>query len=120
MRSVESQEELIDVSRLNDDFCDCPDSGVDETASNACDKGRFYCKSKFAIIKYISSFKVNDGYCDCCDCSDEFEREGVDRCLEEFKRYVEAEVNNLRYVRRVASVGRGRQGEAHHGEVQQE
>jgi len=88
-------DKIISISQLNDDFCDCPETGIDETSTNACNKGRFYCSNKFALEKYIHSSQVNDGFCDCCDCSDEFieilpgkPRARKNTCLEEFKAHI--------------------------------
>lgn len=33
----------IDVSKINDDYCDCPADGMDEPGTSACRNGRFYC-----------------------------------------------------------------------------
>lgn len=57
---------------INDGHCDCPDDGFDEPGTAACEKGRFYCKNAKSLDKYIESYKVNDGVCDCCDGSDEY------------------------------------------------
>ena len=57
---------------INDGRCDCPDDGFDEPGTASCEKGRFYCKNMSNRMEYISSFKVNDGVCDCCDGSDEY------------------------------------------------
>lgn len=35
--------EEIPFDRVNDNYCDCVD-GSDETATNACPNGKFYCK----------------------------------------------------------------------------
>jgi hypothetical protein len=52
---------MIARSRVNDDFCDCPD-GSDEPGTNACPgpKTRFFCAGERMLL--TSSF-VNDGIC---------------------------------------------------------
>lgn len=96
----------IRPSQINDDYCDCDESGIDETATNACDKGRFYCASRFAIEKWVHSSKVNDGFCDCCDCSDEFaptvpgkpaRRENT--CFSKFKQHIDGNIGEIKDVR---------------------
>lgn len=64
--------------RLNDDFCDCRD-GSDETFTNACANGKFYCtkqirhKTGRGQDVFVPTSRINDGICDCkLDCSDEF------------------------------------------------
>lgn len=64
--------------RLNDDFCDCED-GTDETYTNACANGKFYCtkqlrhKTGRGQDVFVPTSRLNDGICDCkLDCSDEF------------------------------------------------
>lgn len=57
---------------INDGHCDCPDDGFDEPGTAACSKGRFFCKNHPLNPTSISSTKVNDGVCDCCDGSDEY------------------------------------------------
>ena len=64
--------------KLNDNFCDCPD-GSDETFTNACLNGKFYCtkqlrhKTGRGKDVWVPSNRINDGICDCeLDCSDEF------------------------------------------------
>lgn len=60
----------INISRLNDGYCDCPD-GSDEPGTNACGDGEFYCRNSGATPRLIPKWMVNDGVCDCCDGSDE-------------------------------------------------
>ena len=64
---------IISSSKLNDDYCDCPEDGSDEPLTNACELGKFKCKKTFRHYPSVlpSSF-VNDGVCDCCDGSDEW------------------------------------------------
>lgn len=71
----------IPDSRVNDGYCDCED-GSDETETHVCNSGSFVCKTELtdegytkfvdfmlSVLRSISNMFVNDGICDCCDCS---------------------------------------------------
>ncbi|XP_058063678.1 uncharacterized protein LOC131213616 isoform X2 [Anopheles bellator] len=76
-RCLTSVREIV-WERVNDDYCDCTEDGSDEPGTNACDRGRFYCRFQKrhntgrGTDVSIPSGWVNDGVCDCCDGSDEW------------------------------------------------
>jgi protein kinase C substrate 80K-H len=53
---------LPSFSRVNDDFCDCPD-GSDEPGTSACPSGTFYCANRGHESRALSSAFVDDGVC---------------------------------------------------------
>ena len=58
---------------VNDDYCDCMETGNDEWQTSACNNGQFLCEIDG---KYIHSALVNDGICDCSDAADEWLKDG--------------------------------------------
>jgi hypothetical protein len=62
---------------LNDDYCDCSGSGVDEVKTAACSyftaaKETFRCDESNENSLSIFSSRVNDGVCDCSNGADEY------------------------------------------------
>eukprot|EP01084_Bolivina_argentea_P014769 27613_1 len=59
----------IPLEYVNDNYCDCMETGFDEMDTSACNNGKFLCEKD---NKHIHSSLVNDGICDCSDGSDEW------------------------------------------------
>lgn len=80
--------QVIDVSKLNDNFKDCSDAS-DEPLTALGISGKFVCGKYFP--KTISQWSINDGICDCCDGSDEANNTHAkcpDTCDIEYEAYV--------------------------------
>merc|ERR1711976_1107167 len=79
--------ELIDITSLNDDYCDCVD-GSDEPGTSACAHLSkkpntfvgFWCRNAGFKEQTISPMIVDDGICDCCDGSDESVKKCENTC----------------------------------------
>lgn len=88
----------IPMKFVNDDYCDCQETGADEPATAACINGRFYCNNKGFRGKTIFASWVNDGICDCCDGSDEWEttRLGRIKCPNTCRQLANEELAGVR------------------------
>jgi protein kinase C substrate 80K-H len=53
---------LPSFTRVNDDFCDCPD-GSDEPGTSACPGGKFFCANRGHEGRTLSAAFVDDGVC---------------------------------------------------------
>ena len=91
---------IIPTNRINDNFCDCVETGIDETATNTCIMGKFYCPHKFELGKTIPTYQINDGHCDCCDCADEYKIElSPQRCLQSFQNVTNENIKEINSVK---------------------
>ncbi|GAX10980.1 protein kinase C substrate 80K-H [Fistulifera solaris] len=84
----------IPPDQINDGYCDCPISGLDETETNACSGStqwpgihantastlKFHCPGQPQLQIAVS--KVQDGICDCCSGADEAQGVCQDICDE--------------------------------------
>ncbi|KAL7688568.1 putative mannose-6-phosphate receptor binding domain superfamily, glucosidase II beta subunit [Plasmopara halstedii] len=71
--TCDNGQQRLDISRLNDNYCDCVD-GSDEPGTSACShtSAVFHCVNAGFFSMDIPTSIVNDGICDCCDGSDEY------------------------------------------------
>uniref|UniRef100_A0A7S1KLC1 Glucosidase 2 subunit beta n=1 Tax=Percolomonas cosmopolitus TaxID=63605 RepID=A0A7S1KLC1_9EUKA len=76
-----TSQSLHSLSLINDNYCDCANC-LDEPGTSASTldpsspRRHFYCENQGYIPKYIFNSFVNDGICDCCDGSDEYDLNG--------------------------------------------
>lgn len=89
--------QVVNFSQVNDDFCDCVD-GSDEPGTAACaslagdavrklpEDWKFDCVDRTTDQSFPHTV-INDGFCDCCDGSDEYASGVVcpNTCAEKYK-----------------------------------
>ena len=84
--SIKCNNQVITRNQVNDDYCDC---GIDEPGTNACES-TFYCFNNHHLPLTIKSSRVNNGICDCCDGTDEYDGKikWIDSCKENHGLYL--------------------------------
>lgn len=80
---------LLKTHQINDEYCDCPLTGFDEPGTAACSVGRFWCANEGHIGTSIPRSYVDDGFCDCCDGSDESHARCPNTCVHEAATHAE-------------------------------
>lgn len=65
----------VPPTRVNDNYCDCAEDGLDEPSTSACahvpTPPSFWCENGGLTPAFIPTSRVGDGVCDCCDGADE-------------------------------------------------
>ena len=89
-----NKDKKIPIKLVNDDYCDCIETGDDEPGTSACNHGRFYCANKGYRGRYIFSSLVGDGLCDCCDGSDEYGNDRV-QCPNNCREKAQEEMSDI-------------------------
>lgn len=110
---------VVPWRKVNDDYCDCPRAALlssdspsgggsagdgssapvtDESGTGACGGNtRFFCENRGAQSVYLAASAVNDGICDCCDGSDEWQgkKQCENFCADAGREFREERVNEL-------------------------
>jgi protein kinase C substrate 80K-H len=79
---------------------------------------KFYCKNEFSNPKFIYSSRVHDGFCDCCDGSDEYDaskgkalKNCPNTCKEEGVQYAQGLLAEIKEVEEGLAIAKGHSAE---------